>query len=98
VGVVPGGSSAALKDLQYDFAQQYQVVEVSRSLLVNALALIHTHGLRAYDSLQLAAAVELHGLRTALSLPALTFVGADHELNVAASAGGLTVQDPNSHP
>jgi hypothetical protein len=47
---------------------------------------------------QLASATALHAVRSASGLPALTFVSADTELNAAATAEGMPVDDPNLHP
>src|SRR5260370_5485182 len=41
---------------------------------------------------------ELHAQRTAAGLPAVTLVSADHELNGAASALGLLIEEPHLHP
>jgi hypothetical protein len=46
---------------------------------------------------QLATAVEVHVRGLTLGLPTLTLVSADGELNVAAQADGLIVEDPNTH-
>jgi uncharacterized protein len=59
---------------------------------------VHVHALRAYDAIQLAAAVELHATRAALGLPALTLVSADRDLNAAAAAESIPVDDPDAHP
>jgi predicted nucleic acid-binding protein len=94
-----GGSLAAaaaaqaLADFQYDFAQQYFVVDVSAGLVAQAAALARTHGLRGYDAVQLAAACEVHA-----QAPSLTLLSADADLNTAAAAEGLRVDDPNRHP
>jgi predicted nucleic acid-binding protein len=58
-----------------------------------ASRLADSHVLRAYDAVQLAAALDIH--RLGLSL---TLLSADAELNTAAIAEGLTVDDPNNHP
>jgi hypothetical protein len=42
---------------------------------------------------QLAAALEIHATDASLTL-----LSADAELNTAATAEGLSVEDPNSHP
>jgi hypothetical protein len=62
------------------------------------MILAERHALRGYDAVQLAAALELQTVLTASGLPALTLVSADAELNAAAAAEGLTVEDPNLHP
>ena len=56
------------------------------------------HSLRGYDAVQLAAALEANDERIANGLPTLTFVSADTELNTAAQAEGLPVENPNNHP
>ena len=43
--------------------------------------------------MQLAAAVEIRA-----HIPSLTFLSADANLNIAAVAESLLVDDPNSHP
>jgi len=42
---------------------------------------------------QLAAALDIYQLD-----PSLTLVSADADLNAAATAEGLAVEDPNTHP
>jgi uncharacterized protein len=86
-------AATALADFQYDFVHQYRVVEISEPLVMRAAALARKHALRGYDAVQLAAALEVHS-----QAPSLTFLSADAGLNAAASAEGLLVDDPNSHP
>ena len=50
-----------------------------------------------YDSVQLAAATQVHGEFLALGA-SCTLVSADAELNTAAIANGLLVENPNAHP
>ena len=61
------------------------------------MTLAEAHSLRGYDAVQLATAVEIHIRGLTLGLPALTLVSADEELNLAARAEGLVVEDPNMH-
>ena len=75
------------------FARQYRVVEVSAGLVAQAATLARRHALRGYDAVQLAAALETHATDSSLTL-----LSADAELNTAATAEGLSVEDPNSHP
>ena len=58
----------------------------------------HRHGLRAYDAVQLTAALEVNRRRQAMGLEAVTLVSADRELYTAAVAEGLAVEDPTTHP
>ena len=53
--------------------------------------------LRAYDAVQLTAALEVHRLNQDAGFGPVTLVSADQELNAAATAEGLSVEDPNSH-
>ena len=81
-----------------DLANDYQVVEVTESVVDIAMRLAEQHGLRGYDAVQLAAALSVHAARATAGLPLLNFVSADTELNTAAAAEGLPVEDPNVHP
>ena len=81
-----------------DLAYDYQIVEVTDALVNTAMTLAERHSLRGYDAVQLAAALELQTALTASGLPALTLVSADAELNTAATAEGLTIEDPNLYP
>src|SRR5438105_3898859 len=73
------------------------IIEVTEPLIEKAMELSERHGLRGYDSVQLAAALCLQAVRTLLALPPLLFVSADTPLNASAAAEGLVVDDPNSH-
>ncbi|MBV8240824.1 MAG: type II toxin-antitoxin system VapC family toxin, partial [Hyphomicrobiales bacterium] len=91
--ITPQDAATAVADFQLDFACQYRVVEVSAGLVAQAATLARRLALRGYDAVQLAAALEIHATD-----PSLTLLSADAELNIAAMAEGLTVDDPNSHP
>ena len=91
--ITPPDAVTALADFQLDFARQYAIVEVSAALVAQAASLARTHGLRGYDAVQLAAALETHA-----RLPSVTLLSGDAGLNAAAMAEGLSVDDPNSHP
>ena len=54
--------------------------------------------MRAYDAVQLAAALEVNVDRASSGLSAVTLISADAALNAAAATEGLAVDDPNSHP
>lgn len=88
----------ALTDFRYDFQAQYQLVEISPALMQEAMSLAEKHRLRGYDAVQLAAAVQVHAVHTAMAVKSITFVSADLTLNAAATAESLGVDDPNSHP
>jgi uncharacterized protein len=91
--ITPQDAATAVADFQLDFARQYRVVEVSAGLVAQAATLARQHALRGYDAVQLAAVLEIHATD-----PSLMLLSADVELNAAAMAEGLLVDDPNSHP
>jgi len=93
----PQDAQAAISNFRGDFALFFTVLEISSSVISEAMALAERHDLRGYDAVQLAAALEVHRHRTALSLPLATLISADQSLNEAGLAEGLTVDDPNSH-
>lgn len=90
-------AQAAATRFKADFRTRYQIVEATERLVDLAMTLAEKHGLRGYDSIQLAAALELQAARASVSLSAITFVCADDRLNAAAMAEGLTVENPNTH-
>jgi predicted nucleic acid-binding protein len=73
---------------------RYTILEITPGLLADATTLANRHELRAYDAVQLAAALELNRL----SQGGIVFVSADKDLNGATSAEGLPVEDPRQHP
>jgi uncharacterized protein len=92
-GLTPAQATAALNQFRQDFAQDYRISEITIPLLRHASQLADTHVLRAYDAVQLAAALQIYRQE-----PSLTLVSADVALNTAAAAEGMTVEDPNTHP
>jgi predicted nucleic acid-binding protein len=91
-------ASAILTQFRQDLVQGYRIIEVTPALLLVARSLAEKHGLRAYDAVQLASAVELNAKRVAAGLATITLVSADQELNSSATAEGLPVEDPTLHP
>ena len=91
-------AATVLKDFRYDFANQYRLVAVTRKLIASAMTLTEAHALRGYDAVQLAAALQVNARLLRRRGRPLTLVSADAELNAAARAEGLLVEDPNNHP
>jgi predicted nucleic acid-binding protein len=79
-------------------SQRYVVLELAPSLLDAAMLSARAHGLRAYDAVQLAAALEVNRSHQTAGSGPVTLVSADRDLNAAATAEGLTVDDPRAHP
>jgi predicted nucleic acid-binding protein len=90
------GVTVALLD--GEFPRMLTPVGISTAIIIRAFSLVQNHALRGYDAVQLAAALQVNSVRFALGASALTLVSADAELNAAAAAEGLAVEDPNAHP
>jgi uncharacterized protein len=80
-----------------DFSTLQDVVEITGPLIARAMDIAEKHELRAYDAVQLSAAMAVHEGARAHGL-AITIVTADDELITAATAEGLAVENPNRHP
>ena len=79
-------------------AQRYVVLEITPALMAGAMLLARSHGLRAYDAVQLSAALDIERDHRQAGLTPITLVSADQALNDAATEEGLAVEDPGAHP
>lgn len=93
----PQDAAFAMAAARLDVLRFFKV-EMTRTLLNSAAGLADRHSLRAYDAVQLASVVHLRNERAILGLAPMVLVSSDMELNSAATAEGLTVDDPNQHP
>lgn len=95
-GLSSSAVDRAVQAFRYDLDMQYQIVELDQVLAEAAGQLVRKHVLRAYDAVQLAAALRV---QTALSpaQSALTFVTADARLIKVAQAERATAENPNDH-
>lgn len=93
----PQNASSAVQQFRSEFSALYWIVEITAAVVSRAMDLTETYTLRGYDAVQLAAALEVNVVRLASSLPPLIFVCADGDLNAAAEAEGLSVENPNTH-
>jgi predicted nucleic acid-binding protein len=78
--------------------QRYRVMELTPALFAEAMLVARKHRLRAYDAVQLAVVLEVHRLQRDAGLGPVTLVSADRDLNTAAVAEGIAVEDPTTHP
>jgi hypothetical protein len=90
-------TAAALTQFRREFATMFRIVDLSPALIAHAMTLAETHALRGYDAVQLAAALQVNAQSLALGLP-FFLISADADLNAAALAEGLPVDDPSLHP
>jgi predicted nucleic acid-binding protein len=94
----PAQAGAILGHFRRHLSQRYILWDLDRPLLTDAMLLARRHGLRAYDAVQLAAALQVDRMYQQTGIGRVTLVSADRELNTAAGTEGLLVEDPNQHP
>jgi uncharacterized protein len=97
-GSPPEQVAAALATLELDreMRELFRVIEFGEPVVRLAIVLTRAHSLRAADAIQLASALlSRQALPTAADF---VLVSADDELNAAATAEGLQVDNPNLHP
>ena len=89
----------ALSEFQTDCRRRhFRFVNVTRVLTARAAQLVSAYRLRGYDAIQLAAALQTRDRLAARGLGAPTLISADDDLNRAAAAEGLSVDNPLRHP
>jgi uncharacterized protein len=91
-------ASSILYRFRKHLAGRYTIVEITPALLADATRLANSYELRAYDAVQLAVALEVQRFRQNASISPVTLISADQDLNAAATAEGLAVDDPTAHP
>jgi predicted nucleic acid-binding protein len=91
-------ASSILQRFRQHLAGRYTVIEITPALADAAMRLANTHALRAYDAVQLAAALDINQKEQDAGFAPVTLISADQALNDAATAEGLIVDDPRSHP
>ena len=91
-------AAIATGKFRHDFTNRYVAVDITIALINSAMQLAEAYALRGYDAVQLAAALDVNSYWHALGMQPLTLVSADNDLNAAAAAEGLAVDDPNAHP
>lgn len=100
LGKVRTGEAAFEEAVSYvrvflgDLEDMYQVVEVDAVTTEKAVEVAQNHLLRAYDCLQLATVPLLQEQRDLAGMEPLTLMSSDVELNAAAEAEGLAVENP----
>jgi uncharacterized protein len=90
-------ATALCHQFRIDLETEYQVIEISDRIIAAAMNLAQAQGLRGYDAVQLAAACAVNSLCIEKSLPSVTLVSADNELNEAAIREGLKVENPSHY-
>jgi uncharacterized protein len=91
-------AAKAINRFQRHFARRFQKVTITDTIVTEAMRFADKYELRGYDAVQLAAAVEIEKELKAVGASGLIFVSADNDLNRAAQAEGLAVENPNNYP
>jgi uncharacterized protein len=91
-------SSSILHRFRQHLAGRYTLIDLTPTLFDEAMRLANRHALRAYDAVQLAAALAIRRERQDAGFAPVTLTSADQALNDAATAEGLTVDDPTTRP
>ena len=94
----PGQAGKAQRRFRRDFPQHFTYVALSDGIVSEAVRLTGAYVLRGYDAIQLASALAANQRRLQLGLAPLILVSADTDLNQAAQAEGLAVENPNNYP
>ncbi len=81
-----------------DFQTKFRGLRLSNAVVFDAMRFAETHGLRGYDAVQLATAINVENRLAASGFSSITFVSADNRLNQAAQTEGLFIDNPNNHP
>ena len=84
--------------ITYHIQHQYLVIELNEQLMQDAIHLLITHPLRAYDAVQLASAKRVNSRLLSQQLSPTTFLCADIRLLQIAQAEGLITDNPNNYP
>lgn len=92
-----GQFDVASEQFRLDLTTQFEIVGLTDQMIEEASTLAEKHGLRAYDAVQLAVALDTSRVISQVELTQLILVSADLELNAAAAAERLNVEDPNNH-
>jgi uncharacterized protein len=96
--ISPVDGAKAIARFRRSYNESFLKVELSNRLIDDAARLAEHYALRAYDAVQLAAALEIHTERQKVRASPLILVSADDMLNIAAASEGLIVDNPNLHP
>ncbi len=96
--ITASDAAVTLAAFRRDFPLAYPIIEVTDVVIAQAMDLAEQYGLRGYDAVQLAAALELRDRCRRAGTPDPLLLAADGDLNAAALAEGFAVDNPNAHP
>jgi uncharacterized protein len=87
-----------LAAFNFHWNEQYFTIPIDLSIMQLAAQLVQQHPLRAYDAVQLAAAISIQNQLVAPDISSFTFLTADDRLCNVSQSTGLLTDNPNRHP
>lgn len=90
-------AETAIAAFEYDLLNTYYRIEITSPVLDSAMDLAKRYGLRGYDAVQLATALDANTGFQENDISGIVFVSSDDELNAAAVAEGLVIENPNHY-
>lgn len=87
----------ALKRFKRDFDKKFIVINLTPEIIEQGILLAQKYRLRGYDTAQFAVGLSVRNRLAKGGVLNFTFISADKDLNSAAQAEGLTVDNPNNH-
>ena len=91
-------ANKALKRFKRDFDKRFIVIGLTPTIIKEGILLAQKYGLRGYDTAQLTVGLSVRSRLVKSGVQSFTFISADKDLNSAAQAEGLAVDNPNNHP
>ena len=86
------------KDFSTISNNEYHLLDLSDSIIIESQKLLETHPLRAGDAIQLATAIYARNMLQNSGISAPIFLASDNKLLDAAIAEGFITDNPNLHP
>ena len=87
----------ALRRFRRDFDKRFIVIDLTPKIIKAGILLAEKYSLRGYDTAQLAVGLSVRNRLANSGIQNFTFISADNDLNSAAQAEGLAVDNPNNH-
>lgn len=87
----------ALRRFKRDFDKRFIVIDLTPKIIKAGISLAEKYSLRGYDTAQLAVGLSVRNRLANSGIQNFTFISADIDLNSAAQAEDLAVDNPNNH-
>jgi len=92
-GVPAGELQTAIAELDDEVAESFDIVELDELVMDRAVAMARQYALRGADAIQLACALLIH---EQIQQSEFLLLSSDTELNAAALAAGIKVENPTA--